>query len=81
MTVISGPYDPNGSDEQGRLSLDGKRYSHLLQVGMLKALYYWYSLVLLVFTIKFTIDIDYDSTGVHNKVHNWYSLWFYWCSQ
>ena len=42
MTVISGPYDPNGSDEQGRLSLDGKRYSHLLQVGMLKALYYWY---------------------------------------
>jgi hypothetical protein len=33
MTEISGPYDPNGSDEQGRLSLDGKRYSHLLQVG------------------------------------------------
>ena len=24
-------------------------------------------MVLLVFTIKFTIDIHYDSTGVHNK--------------
>jgi hypothetical protein len=27
-------------------------------------------MVLLVFTIKFTIDIHYGSTGVHNKVHN-----------
>jgi hypothetical protein len=25
---------------------------------------------LLVFTIKFTIDIQYGFTGVHNKVHN-----------
>jgi hypothetical protein len=33
-----------------------------------------FSMVLLVFTIKFNIDIHYGSTGVHNKVHNWYSL-------
>jgi hypothetical protein len=36
-------------------------------------------MILLVFTIKFTIDDHYGSTGVHNKVHNWlhskYQLW------
>jgi hypothetical protein len=26
-------------------------------------------MVLQVFTIKFTIDIHYGSTGVHNEVH------------
>jgi hypothetical protein len=26
-------------------------------------------MVLLVFAIKFAIDIHYDSTGVYNKVH------------
>jgi len=38
-------------------------------------------MVLLVFTIKLTIDVHYGSTGVHNQVYYRYSLWVYCCSQ
>ena len=39
------------------------------------------SLFLLVFKIKFPIEVHYGSTGVHNQVYYRYSLWFYWCSK
>jgi len=38
-------------------------------------------MVLLVFKIKFTIDVHCGSTGVHNQVYYRCSLWFYWCLQ
>jgi hypothetical protein len=40
-----------------------------------------FTMVLVVLTIKFIIDVHYGSTAVDNQVHYRFSLWFYWYSQ
>ena len=40
-----------------------------------------FTMVLVVHTIKFIIDVHYGSTVVDNQVHYKCSLWFYWYSQ
>jgi hypothetical protein len=40
-----------------------------------------FTMVLVVLTIKFTIDVHYGSSSSHNQVYYWCSLWFYWYSQ